>query len=880
MPLSAWPQAETVTFYALSGELDWAEISAVAAASADGTVDGESPREASRSVSGRPATAVALATGGSDAEFVEGGFHVIMTPTSECGGEQELFGLWPYGGEAWTDSFEFEFEDRYWEDPQNAFTLDIEGTLKLDYPAFVTFQIAADDSAEFHVGHLTFSANGDDGEGGVYHEGVAVSGMLTAGTHQIRGHYVNEWGVACLKVLRWEITPLLAQFQVDRTEIEVPWARGKSVTAFTTSGMDTGIDSETTYEVVAANGTTLPDWVLVERTAGMQIDNQAFLETGLDSVTLQLALRQTFRGYTVDSPPVSVRVWRKPLPDVKIQVDANNDGTFDETTSKTFLRFWKKEKDQEGYQRLLDFSPFLLKINPNFVEQLNLERDPETFEVVLRSTAIPLNVLWTGMEDAYEPFYRSIVTTCGPMLNAQSTTFPVQTIPGGGLEIPLAFLRKAQTSGGILMAEAPEAGAGFLTFAVRFAGSQVDLFERHITILSVPMEEMFARVNLRGTEVPPAIEPDLLPAEAEDATCALYFLHGFKVNESEALDWQKEMFRRLYRKNCRALFYGVTWEGNMGATGMDYHASVANAFVTGERLAAYVTAQNAASGTSAPTNNVFMAHSLGNMVVASAIQDHGLTPTKVIMLNAAIPSEALNAEAFTTINPESNGLVPKEWKDYDSKTWCSCWHQLFANTDRPQKNLTWKNRFSKLREQNVLNLYSTGDEVLEVNEEVPNIWDDDGNFAWHAWQAQELGKGKGGAYGSNVAGWKFKKGKPSPQVANGLTDEELRTNPVFNIDSRMMASSISTNDWNTLLAHGIPALSCPVGNPVQHAEVQVSRIMRDIDLNEERMKVAGWERPNGETKWGNRWLHGDIKGVDYFYTWKAFDEIVKGLPTR
>ena len=176
VPLSAWPQAETVTFYALSGELDWAEVSAVAAASADGTVEGESPQRAPRSVLGRPATAVALATGGSDAEFVEGGFRVIMTPTSECGGEHELFGLWPYGGEAWTDSFEFEFEDRYWEDPQNAFTLDIEGTLKLDYPAFVTFQIAADDSAEFHVGHLTFSANGDDGEGGVYHEGVAVSG--------------------------------------------------------------------------------------------------------------------------------------------------------------------------------------------------------------------------------------------------------------------------------------------------------------------------------------------------------------------------------------------------------------------------------------------------------------------------------------------------------------------------------------------------------------------------------------------------------------------------------------------------------------------------------------------------------------------------------
>ena len=166
---------------------------------------------------------------------------------------------------------------------------------------------------------------------------------------------------------------------------------------------------------------------------------------------------------------------------------------------------------------------------------------------------------------------------------------------------------------------------------------------------------------------------------------------------------------------------------------------------------------------------------------------------------------------------------------------------------------------------------------MEVNEEEPNIWDDDRNFSWHAWQAQELGKGKGGVYGSDIAGWKFKKGKPSPQVANGLTDEELRTNPVFNIDSRMMASSISTNDWNTLLAHGIPALSCPVGNPTQQQNV---RAIIGIDLNDnyDEMRPNGWRKLDNETDLGHRWLHSDIKNMDYFYTWKAFEAIVNVLP--
>lgn len=805
----------------------------------------------------------------------EGRYHITMTPQSECGGDHELFGVWPYGGEAWADSFEFEFEDRYWEDPQNAFTLDIEGELTLDFPAYVTFQIAADDAAVFHVGNLTFSANGEDGESGTYHEGAEVSGMLMAGTHQIRGHYVNEGGVASLKVLRWEITPLLAQFQVENTEIEVPWARGESGTPFTLPDAEFESWSEIQYEVVAANGTTLPDWVRIIECAGMQVDNQGFLETGLDSTTIQLALRQTYRGYAVDTAPVSVRVWRKPLPDAEIRVDENNDGEFDAASPDTALLVWTREPEQEGHQRLLDFSPIQLKLGKGFVEQLNLERVPDTFRVILKSDAAPLNVLWTGMEGAYEPFYRSDVDTCGPTLDALSTTFPIQTTPSGeGLDIPLEFLKKAQASGGILMAEAPTSGAGSLTLAVHFAGSPIMLFEKSIPISSVPVKDMFVRVNLREN-TPPAIAPENLPAITTNATCALYFLHGFHVNEANALKWQKEMFRRLYRKNCRALFYGITWAGNQGVTGLDYHASVEHSFVAGERLAAYVAAQNAASGSLAPTNNVFMAHSLGNMVVASAIQDHGLTPAKVIMLNAAIPSEAINEATFNA-SPRHNGLVPDDWKEYLPITWCSCWYQLWGGT-LPQGKLTWRNRFSKLMEQDVLNLYSTGDEVLEVGEQEPSFWEDGLEFEWHSWQAQELGKGKGplNLYGSTVAGWDFRFPAPSAETANAYTLEELRFTPAFNIDSRMLASSISTNDWNMLLAHGIPALSCPVGNPEQHAG---TRAMIGVNLNEAEMKANGWKEIENETDLENNWLHSDIKNADYFYTWRAFERIANALP--
>lgn len=251
------------------------------------------------------------------------------------------------------------------------------------------------------------------------------------------------------------------------------------------------------------------------------------------------------------------------------------------------------------------------------------------------------------------------------------------------------------------------------------------------------------------------------------------------------------------------------------------------------------------------------------------------SPAKVIMLNAAIPSEALDAAAFNT-EAQGNGLVPDDWKNYDARTWCSCWHQLFEDTDRPQKALTWKNRFSKLLEQDVLNLYSTGDEVLEVLSEEPSIWSD-WSFSAHSWQAQELNKGRGGSYGSDVAGWEFREEKPSPQVANALAKEELQNNPVFEIDARMMDNSISANNRNTLLAHGIPALSCPIGNPMQHTVPQASRAIRDVNLNDAFMQPNGWRHTEGEDASANQWLHSDIKNMDYFHTWRAFKIIVDEL---
>lgn len=111
----------------------------------------------------------------------------------------------------------------------------------------------------------------------------------------------------------------------------------------------------------------------------------------------------------------------------------------------------------------------------------------------------------------------------------------------------------------------------------------------------------------------------------------VFFVHGANVSEREAHVWASEMFKRLWQSGANMEFCPVAWESDIGPD-YNYHVNASNAFVTARRLAPLV---NGASG-----RKVVIAHSLGTMVVAAAIQDYGLQVDKFIMLNSAIPSEA------------------------------------------------------------------------------------------------------------------------------------------------------------------------------------------------------------------------------------------------
>jgi len=295
------------------------------------------------------------------------------------------------------------------------------------------------------------------------------------------------------------------------------------------------------------------------------------------------------------------------------------------------------------------------------------------------------------------------------------------------------------------------------------------------------------------------------------------------------------MFKKLHQSGTNARFWGVTWQGNdgVGGDGLNYHGNVVHAFETAPDLKNYV---NGLSGT-----KIVMAHSLGNMVVSSAIADHGMNVSKYFMLNAAVPAEAYDSSLWSTTVSDNN-MVHEDWGDYLPRTWSALYHQLFdpdvvfGNDDR--HTLTWKNRFAACL-PGLYNYYSSGDEIFEQYDGTP---DPEEGLTFHlgipvvtgteryCWQKQELYKGRdgmgewAGLFGTDFAGWGFElvslMGEaPHPVYAaaeaNAFSETDLADQLCASFSRRpssLFAPSISETARNLLLAQAIPALSGAVGN--------------------------------------------------------------------
>ena len=461
----------------------------------------------------------------------------------------------------------------------------------------------------------------------------------------------------------------------------------------------------------------------------------------------------------------------------------------------------------------------------------------------------------------------NVTTLAGHPLSSASLT----SLPKAGYQLHYYdTLTQFSENSGLLICEAKS----------RYASMRLDikvgdtlLYSYSVPMTILPVKEMYNWYNFRHLSGENrARNSEYHTLWEEDYAKALIFLHGANVAEADTEQWGDILFKRLWLSGVRARFYNVDWRSDIGSD-VNYHQNASNAFVVASQIASTI---NAISG-----EKVIMAHSLGNMVVSSMIQDHGLQVSKYLMCNSAVPAEAYDAEESLRV-PQ---LVHPDWVDYPTNSWTASWHTLFSNDlNDDRKCLGWPGRFANLLGVAV-NFYSTGqnggDEALQLYQgnnigRTTGMLDSLGHYSWHK---QEMFKGRGGVGGTDWSGWNVEEnifGWNRTQLSQALqmTDEDFKTNTVFYCyPDSMNSTNISLLVRGAHLAQGIPALTPPAGALPFGGDMMTDEM---VNLNED--SNSGVPRPNGwpsQSAYPDRWLHSDMKDVSYFFNFMFFRKVIE-----
>ncbi len=310
-------------------------------------------------------------------------------------------------------------------------------------------------------------------------------------------------------------------------------------------------------------------------------------------------------------------------------------------------------------------------------------------------------------------------------------------------------------------------------------GSEIAVSTNHFSFSSIT--NMYRTKNLRDGGTSSLDEPANWPDELTNGKDLVY-VHGFNVDKPAAENWHRNIFKRLWHAGSNAKYHGVIWDGiGNGSFLTHFHNSVVNAFATAPWVATYLDSLQS-------TETVVLGHSLGNMVVSSAICEHNAPVTQYYALDAAVALEAYgdvtNNAAFVpdvVFTWEKEGFLNykrRGWLDYPHETWAAEWYRLFPAGD-PRSKLTFRHKFADIQEKtDVFNFYSSTEDILRVRDDVnqilQSITDIDIELFMHliptnvtvssqcAWQLQEMYKGMnnwavkyGGGGSSPYTGWSF-----------------------------------------------------------------------------------------------------------------------------
>ncbi len=587
----------------------------------------------------------------------------------------------------------------------------------------------------------------------------------------------------------------------------------------------------------------------------------------------------------------------------KLVPDADRDGAIDESDAAAVgpdrpFRFWINDDNDEGSFSpgtndapgnsspdwgdssvggpcdLEDFTPVWLDVH-DFL----LDYPGATF--ILKHPGGAVNAVYTDLakEDA-GGFLDSDASVFGPAFNQAAEEAGVFPVTASGVELPQAFLDKIRLnrSKGVLLLEGCTAVTAPLQLEIRLGAWTFLVHSLPLNLSSV--EDMYRWVNLRGicngdVESPTdTSEPSNWP-DAESNGKHFVFVHGYNVNEPGARAWAAEMFKRLWQCGSRAMFTAVTWRGDhsqLAGVTPDYYINVVHAFDSAAMFSSYL-------GTALPGELFVGAHSLGNMLVSSAIVDQDLEISRFFMFNAAIP-----LEAYDSSMPPNLLLRPSDWANYSSNLWACYWCDLFPEGDG-RYELTWRGRFESIT--NAVNFYSPMEDVLA---------NATGNLppgTTGAWVGQEMRKGRTypeSFFGNAEGGWELSSyhnpiigfvpdttipihSPMPPAQANIIPPETLKIHPFFEefdetglLGDNGSALAQMSSVWHQLLADAIPALSNPAGsNPIESWPDS-----RNVNMYRERTEHAVGIRGGSSPS-----EHSAIKALPLGQTKPIFEQVVE-----
>jgi hypothetical protein len=487
------------------------------------------------------------------------------------------------------------------------------------------------------------------------------------------------------------------------------------------------------------------------------------------------------------------------------------------------------------------------------------------------------------------------------------------TITNGGVPLPQSFIAGIATNNqGIILVEAAVPTTQPLVLTIYHGTNQIAQTQLYLSINGV--EQMFRSktilVNPQPQAVPDRLTDASVPNEPDTIAKNFVFVIGYNVNPEQARGWQADIFKRMYWSGSHAKFYGVTWEAAdsqvAGQVSINLQTNIVNAFLTASNLVAFIGAL--------PNQTVVAAHSLGNMLTLSALNDYGNPNISAyFMIDAAVSLQAI--DPTTPANPD---MYPSIWTNYQSRLWSSQWYALWPTNDG-RSTLTWSGRLANFNGVPVYNFYSSGEEVLRDYPADPpanlltiaygqGVAVLQGLMGANTWVWQEKLKGLmewNTLLSSDHGGWKFNDASygtnnsllnsssfthMSPAAAALLPNAEIQTNAFFDVTDFIgqvppdwlqdlqlygaTGSAYAKATRNRLLADTIPCLTLPVGaNPVD-----VLGALHNSDM--ELVFENGWPFGRGKPQWPigtlafGEWHHSDVRAVAYTFTYKLFNQIV------